>query len=166
MVRTLGAVLVKFLTQKIVKYKILSGLDSLSTTPWRRMGEWRYSSTILDLSVRWRWLVSFTPQPLYPRGNSPRYSLDRNLGEPQSRSGLSFPYQESNPGSSVIKPVALSLYRLSCSCSSVAGRALNRLLIDTAAVTTEPVLRSWPRFLRRWPYCLPTSAPLQLQYNL
>jgi hypothetical protein len=32
--------------------------------PWRRMGEWRYSSTTLDLSTRWRWLVSFLPQPL------------------------------------------------------------------------------------------------------
>jgi hypothetical protein len=24
------------------------------------MGEWRYSSTILDLGSRWRWVVSFT----------------------------------------------------------------------------------------------------------
>jgi hypothetical protein len=34
--------------------------------PWRRMGEWRYSSTILDLGTRWRWVVSYTPRPLYP----------------------------------------------------------------------------------------------------
>jgi hypothetical protein len=27
------------------------------------------------------------PKPLYPRGNSPRYALDRRLGGPQSRSG-------------------------------------------------------------------------------
>jgi hypothetical protein len=31
----------------------------------------------------WRWVVSFTPLPLYPRGNSPRYPLHR----PQSLSG-------------------------------------------------------------------------------
>jgi hypothetical protein len=37
------------------------------------MGEWRYSSTILDLETRWRWKVSFMPRPLYPRGNSPQY---------------------------------------------------------------------------------------------
>jgi hypothetical protein len=35
------------------------------------MGEWRYSSTILDLSIRWRSVVSFTLQSLYPRGKAP-----------------------------------------------------------------------------------------------
>jgi hypothetical protein len=32
-------------------------------------------------------VVSFTPLPLYPRGKSSRYPLDRRLGGPQSRSG-------------------------------------------------------------------------------
>jgi hypothetical protein len=32
-------------------------------------------------------VVRFTPQPLYPRGKSLLYSLDRRLGGPQSRSG-------------------------------------------------------------------------------
>jgi hypothetical protein len=62
-------------------------LNYLSTTPWRHIGKWKYNSTILDLSTSWRWVVSFTPRPLYPRGNSPRYPLDRRLGKPQSRSG-------------------------------------------------------------------------------
>jgi hypothetical protein len=31
-------------------------------------GEWRYSSIILELGTRWRWMVNFTPLPLYPRG--------------------------------------------------------------------------------------------------
>jgi hypothetical protein len=31
------------------------------------MGEWRYSSTILDLGIRWRRVVSFTPRHLYSR---------------------------------------------------------------------------------------------------
>jgi hypothetical protein len=30
------------------------------------MGEWRYSSTILNLGTIWRLVVSFTPRPLYP----------------------------------------------------------------------------------------------------
>jgi hypothetical protein len=34
-------------------------------------GEWRYSSIVLDLSTRWRSLVSFTPMPLYSRGCRP-----------------------------------------------------------------------------------------------
>jgi len=28
---------------------------------------------ILTLSTIWRWVVSFTPQPLYRQGKSPRY---------------------------------------------------------------------------------------------
>jgi hypothetical protein len=47
-------------------------LNSLSTTPWRRMGEWRYSCTILDLGTRSRWVDSFMPLPLYPREKTPR----------------------------------------------------------------------------------------------
>jgi hypothetical protein len=34
------------------------------------MRERRYSSTILDLGTRWRRMVSFMPQPLYPIGKS------------------------------------------------------------------------------------------------
>jgi hypothetical protein len=41
----------------------------------------------LDLSTRWRWIVSFTPTPLYPRGKSPRYQFDRRVGGQQSRYG-------------------------------------------------------------------------------
>jgi hypothetical protein len=41
---------------------------------------------ILDLGSRWRWVVNFTPLPLYPQGKSPWYPLDRRLGGPQSRS--------------------------------------------------------------------------------
>jgi hypothetical protein len=48
--------------------------------PWRRMGECRYSSTILDLGTRWRLEVSFTPRPLYLSGNSARCPFDRRLG--------------------------------------------------------------------------------------
>jgi hypothetical protein len=50
--------------------------------PWRHMGDWRYSSTILNLGNRWRWVVSFTPWPLYLR-----HPLDRRLGGPQRWSG-------------------------------------------------------------------------------
>jgi hypothetical protein len=41
---------------------------------------------ILNLGTRWRWVVSFTPRPLYTQGKSPWYLLDRRLGGPQSRS--------------------------------------------------------------------------------
>jgi hypothetical protein len=51
-----------------VKGKVVPVLNWISTIPWRHMGEWRYSSTFLDLGTRWRWVVSFTHLPLYPRG--------------------------------------------------------------------------------------------------
>jgi hypothetical protein len=35
------------------------------------MGEWRYSSTILDLGTRWKCVVSIKTRPLYPREKSP-----------------------------------------------------------------------------------------------
>jgi hypothetical protein len=49
------------------------------------MGEWRYSSTILDPGTRWRWVVSSTSRPFYP--------MDKRLSEPQCRPGL---YEEKN----------------------------------------------------------------------
>jgi hypothetical protein len=41
--------------------------------------EWRYSSMHLDLGIRWRCVVSFTPSGLYPQEKSPWYPLDRRL---------------------------------------------------------------------------------------
>jgi len=56
---------------------------------------------IFNLGTRWRWVVSFTPRPLYPRGKIPCYPFNRRLGGPQSRSGSGGedknPCQESNP---------------------------------------------------------------------
>jgi hypothetical protein len=82
------------------------------------MGEWKYSSTILNLGIIWRWVVSFTPLPLYPRGKSPGVHLIR--GWVGSRAGLDavekkeicFPCRESNPA---IQPVSI---RLGYPCSS------------------------------------------------
>jgi hypothetical protein len=42
---------------------------------------------IFYLGTGWRWVVSFTPGPLFPQGKSPCYPLNRRLGGPQSRSG-------------------------------------------------------------------------------
>jgi hypothetical protein len=50
------------------------------------MGERCIEPVFFDLGTSWRWVVSFTPRPLYPRGKSPRYPLDRRLGGPQGRS--------------------------------------------------------------------------------
>jgi hypothetical protein len=43
------------------------------------------------------WLVSFTPQPLYPQGKSPWYPVDKRLGGPQIRSGRGGEEKNSQP---------------------------------------------------------------------
>jgi hypothetical protein len=69
----------------LIKVKVKLSLCLINKAP--RMEEWRYSYTILDLGTGWRLVVSFTLLPLSPRGNRPRYPLNRRLGGPQSRSG-------------------------------------------------------------------------------
>jgi hypothetical protein len=67
---------------------------------------------ILDLSTSWKRVVSFTVQPLYLRGESSRYLLDRRLWwapEPAWmtwRGEKSCPYWDSNSDSSAIQPIA------------------------------------------------------------
>jgi hypothetical protein len=92
------------------KGKVTPVFNHLRTMPWRHMGERRYSSIILDLGTRCRWVVSFTNRPIHPRGNSPQYPLDRGLGGPHSQSGrcgvdkdlLPLPGIELRPSSSQI----------------------------------------------------------------
>jgi hypothetical protein len=43
-----------------------------------------YLHAFFDLGTRRRWVVSFTPRPLYSQRNSPWYPLNRRLGGPQS----------------------------------------------------------------------------------
>jgi hypothetical protein len=62
------------------------------------------ASSILDLGIGWRWVVSFTPQPFYPQEKSPRYTLDRRLGGPQSRSGHSGGEEKNSQPLSGIEP--------------------------------------------------------------
>jgi hypothetical protein len=42
----------------------------------------------LDLGTKWRWVVSFTPRPLYPLGKSLRYPSQRRLGGTQTSHSL------------------------------------------------------------------------------
>jgi hypothetical protein len=54
---------------------------------WRCMGEWEFTTSILNLNTRWRSVVSFTPQLFYVWGKSPQYPMERRLGGPHSQSG-------------------------------------------------------------------------------
>jgi hypothetical protein len=61
----------------------------------------------LDLGTSWRWVVSFTPLPRYPR-----YPFDTRLGGPQSRSGrygkvkILYPTGTRTPAPPVVQSVA------------------------------------------------------------
>jgi hypothetical protein len=48
------------------------------------MGEWRYSSKILDLGTKWRWVDSFMAWLIYLKGKILLYLLDIRLIGPQS----------------------------------------------------------------------------------
>jgi hypothetical protein len=48
------------------------------------MGEWRYSSTILDRGTRDRWVVNLAPQLIYPRVI---VILGKTMCKPQTRFG-------------------------------------------------------------------------------
>jgi hypothetical protein len=50
-----------------------------------------------DLGSRCRWVVSFTPRPLYPQGKSPLYPLDRRLGGSQGLYGRGVEEKNSQP---------------------------------------------------------------------
>jgi hypothetical protein len=72
---------------------------------------------ILNLGIRWRWEVSFTPRPLYSEGKIPQYPLDRRLGEPQSKSrrvdkGKIYITAPAGNWTPVVQRVAYSMYWL------------------------------------------------------
>jgi hypothetical protein len=60
---------------------------------------------ILYLGTKWRWVVSFTPRPLYPQGKSPWYPLEKRLGGLQSRSGRGGEEENSQPLPRLTQPV-------------------------------------------------------------
>jgi hypothetical protein len=85
-----GLVKVK-LSQCLIKYQAMKMY-------WASVG---VAPRILNPSIRWKWVVIFTPRPLYPQ-----YPLDSGLGGPQSQSGRGgeekkshhCPYRELKPG--------------------------------------------------------------------
>jgi hypothetical protein len=74
---------------------------------WRRLkGEWRYSSTILDLSTRWSWVLSFTPGRFTPTLGKDPPGTHWTGGQMGLRAGL-------DTGGIEPRPLSPSLYRLS-----------------------------------------------------
>jgi hypothetical protein len=68
--------------------------------------------TCLSVGTTGSALITFTPRPLYPRENSPQWSLDRRLGGAESQSGRHvvkqylIPAGNRTPNSPAVQPVA------------------------------------------------------------
>jgi hypothetical protein len=72
---------------------------------WGNAGKAPY---ILKLSTRWKQVVSFTPWLLYSSGNhyTGGWMGRKDYMDLVEKIKISFPYQESNPYSSVVHPTA------------------------------------------------------------
>ena len=89
-------------------------------------GIWRSGCTtppIHIVGIRWRWVVSLTTLPLYPRETAPStHSIRDSLGAIYGLYAFDkitnpWPCREWNHNSSLVDPVAQSLQRLRCSTS-------------------------------------------------
>ena len=75
-------------------------------------GQWRYSSTILNLGTGYRWLISFTAWSFFFAEKESPHPLKREASGPHSRSRrfgeekASFPCRKPNHNSSVVHPNA------------------------------------------------------------
>jgi hypothetical protein len=94
----------------ILKSKLISGLNKLSTIPWRLMREWRYGSIILNLDTRWKCVIIFMPLPLHPTGNIPQSTGGgfgpRACPDVMENRKISWLCRKSNPKSFVVQLVA------------------------------------------------------------
>jgi len=62
--------------------------DKSKVVPLRSMEACRgVGPLILTLGTNFRWVISFTLRPLYPRGKTSRKLSNRNLGDSQNRYG-------------------------------------------------------------------------------
>jgi hypothetical protein len=98
------------------------------------------------LGTVWNWAVSFTPRPLYPRGKSSWYPLDRRVGGPQSRSGHGGKEKKSPFVAHAVQPVVQSHWLAPRTYRNLQrGIRLNALTLSRdSRVTVGPLNeRSW-----------------------
>ena len=83
---------------------------------------WCIVPCIHNLGIRWRWVISLTTRPLYPRGKTPSKNWTekwvhlRAGMEVLDKRKISCTYQEMNYDSSIGQPVPWSLHRLRYPC--------------------------------------------------
>jgi hypothetical protein len=97
----------------------------------------------VDLGTTWRWVVSYTPRPLYPQRRSPWYALDKGLGWPHNLSEpceeKSHPYRDSNSDPSAVQPIGSRSPGSGCNSCDIA------LLWPIVTLMSEFLQWNWPR---------------------
>jgi hypothetical protein len=115
------------------------------------LGSGGIAPRILDLGTRWRWVISFTPPPLYPQGKSPWYPLDRRMGGLQSRSVHRRKEKNSEPPPglepSINQPVTLNVrsYTPYLEATSPIHKLRTRLRSDVGCSQRPSLLSNWYR---------------------
>jgi hypothetical protein len=116
------------------------------------------ASVILNLSIRWRWVVSLTPPLLYYQGENPLYVSKMRLGVPQSQFGhfgeeknIFFfpPTRIWTPDHPIHSPVTESLYWICCPSSNNSGKFYELCFLSCGILQMCFVLLS---FDRSWIY--------------
>jgi hypothetical protein len=106
--------------------KIVPVLNKLGTIPWRRMGSGCIDPHFLHLGTSWKWVVSFTPRPLYSLWRSLLYPFYRRLVGPHVwttwRRENSCPYRDSKSDPSIVQPVAIRYTDSAILFPSILGR--------------------------------------------
>lgn len=113
------------------------------------------SPHFFNFNTRWKWVVSFEPRPLCPAAKFPRSALGKTFfcrSEQVwtvAKRETSCLYRKSKPDSSVIEPVAFSLYWLSCPVHSETFNCQIKSLKEKDRDKDAP--RLWWRFTT-WRY--------------
>jgi hypothetical protein len=117
----------------------LDGRVSGPRSRFRRYGIWRSGCIdphFLDLDTRWRWVVKFTPQLLYPRRKFPRYPLDRRLGGTQSRFGRL--EEEKNLTVPGLEPQPVASRYTNCAIPAPLGDMKKRKIFPFTGIIHQP----------------------------
>jgi hypothetical protein len=124
------------------------------------LASWGITPHILNLGTRWKWMVSFTPRPSYPRRWISWYPVDRRLGATQSRPGRGgeeknlCPCRESNSNSIVIVIIIIILQGI-CQSRPVPAQNFNFWTYESI----------WTFSRTPWTGDQPDARPLHTQNN-
>jgi hypothetical protein len=137
------------LVNQQVKVKLSLCLTNLALRHEGVWGSWCIDPHFLDLSTSWRWMVSFTPLPLYPSERAPGthwiggwVGPRAGLDYVEKRKFLTLPGLELRPLSRPARSQSLYRLRYPGSCKPIGHEVYSR------AITTIRATLCWHTFIR------------------